>query len=130
MRAIERDHLIHVGGIDEEEGGPVLDILAEELRGLVPVRRASGAMQERDVIGVANLIRGRSGEVGKADREHRGAQCVLERLSRAEIGRERKRADELGCADRLLHSAILRPKIPRRPATILYRSSSICLKLG
>ena len=77
----------------------MLDVLAEELRRLVPVRRAPGAVQERDVVGVANLLRRRAREVGKAHREHRGAQRVLERLSRAEVGRERKRADELGRAD-------------------------------
>ena len=105
VRAVERDDLIHVGRVDEEEGGPMLDVLAEELRRLVPVRRAAGAVEERDVVGVANLVRGCAGEFGQADREHRRAQRVLERLPRAEVGRERERADELGGADRLLHVA-------------------------
>ena len=76
----------------------MLDVLTEELRGFVPVRRASGGVQEREVVGVAELLRGRSGALAEAHREHRRAQRVLERLPRAEVGREREGSDELRCA--------------------------------
>ena len=48
--AVERKHLRRVGGVDQEERCAVLDVVAEELRRLVPVRRASGGVEERDVV--------------------------------------------------------------------------------
>jgi hypothetical protein len=36
-----RKHLLEVGRVDQEEGGPVPDVLAEQLRRLVAVRRAA-----------------------------------------------------------------------------------------
>ena len=99
---VEREHLRGVGRVDEEERGPVRDVVAVELRRLVPVRRAPGGVEERDVVRVRELLRRRSGELAETDREHGGAQRVLERLPGAEVGREREGADHLGRADRPL----------------------------
>ena len=99
--SVEREDLRRVGGVDQVEGGPVRDVVAEELGRLVPVRRAAGGVEERDVVRVRELLRRRSGELAEADREHGGAQRVLERLPRAEVGRERQGPDHLGRADRL-----------------------------
>ena len=93
---VEREHLRGVGRVDEVEGGPVRDVVAEQLRRLVPVRRAAGGVEERDVVGVGELLRRRSGELAETDREHGGAQRVLERLPGAEVGGDRERADHLG----------------------------------
>ena len=41
---VERQHLRRVRRVDEEERGSVLDVLAEQLRRLVPVRGAPGGM--------------------------------------------------------------------------------------
>ena len=102
VRPVEREHLRGVGRVDEEERGSVRDVVAVELRRLVPVRRAPGGVEERDVVRVRELLRRRSGELAETDREHGGAQRVLERLPGAEVGRERQRADHLGGADRPL----------------------------
>jgi len=59
-------------------------------------------MEECDVVGVAELCRGRPRKLAEAYRKHGSPKGMLERLPRAEISRERKRADELGCADRPL----------------------------
>ena len=48
------------------------------------------------------LLRRCTGELAESDREHGAAQRVLERLTGAEVGREREGADHLGGADRLL----------------------------
>ena len=97
--AVEREDLLAVGRVDEEEGRPVLDVLAEDKRRLVPVRRAAGGVEEGDVVGVGDLLGGRSRELAEAGGEDRRAQRVLERLPRAEVGREREGADQLGGAD-------------------------------
>jgi hypothetical protein len=59
-------------------------------------------MEKGDVIRVRELLRRRSGQLAETDREHGGAQCVLERLPGTEVRRERKSPDQLGSADRLL----------------------------
>ena len=105
VRAVEREHLRGVGRVDQEERGSVRDVVVEHLHRLVPVRGAAGGVQQRDVVGVRKLLRRRSGQLPETDREHGGAQRVLERLPGAEIGRERQRADHLGRADRLLVSS-------------------------
>ena len=102
--AVEREDLRGVGRVDQVERGPVHDVVAEQLRRLVAVRRAAGGVEERDVVGVRELLRRRPGELAEADREHGRAQRVLERLPGAEVGGERERPDQLGGADRLLHA--------------------------
>ena len=59
-------------------------------------------MEERDVVRVRKLLRRRSRELPEADREHGSPQRMLERLSRAQVGRKRKGADHLCGADRPL----------------------------
>ena len=111
---VERKHLCGVGRIDQEEGGSVRDVVVVHLQRLVPVRRAPGGVQEGDVVRVRKFLCRRSGELAEPDREHRGAQRMLERLPGTEVGRERERTDHLGGADRLLafregrHRAIVR----------------------
>ena len=83
----------------------MLDVVAEQLRRLVPVRRAAGGVEERDVVGIRELLLRGSGELAEPDREHGAPHRVLERLSRTEIGGERQRADDLRGADRLLDRA-------------------------
>ena len=56
------------------------DVVAEQLRGLVPVRGAAGGVQQGDVVGVRELLGRRTGELAEADREHGRAHRVLERL--------------------------------------------------
>ena len=102
VRPVEREHLLGVGRVDEEERRSVRDVVVIQLDRLVPVRRAAGGVEERDVVGVDELLRRRSGELAETDCEHRGAQRMLERLPGAEVGRERDRADGLGRANRLL----------------------------
>ena len=109
---VEREHLRRVGRVDEVEGGSVRDVVAVQLRRLVPVRRAPGGVEERDVVGVRELLRRRSGELAETDREHGGAQRVLERLPGAEVGREREGADHLGGADRPLGRRAAAPRVP------------------
>ncbi len=124
MGAIEREHLLRVGRVDQEEGGPVHDVLAEQLRRLVAVRRAAGGMKERDVVGVGELLRRRARELAEADREHGRAQRVLEWLPGAEVGGERQGPDQLGRADRLLPAptGILGRELRRFHVGILGRS--------
>jgi hypothetical protein len=100
--AIEGEHLLGVGRVEQEEGGPVHDVLAEQLRRLVAVRGAARGVEERDVVGVCELLGRRSRELAEADREHGCAQGVLERLPGAEIGGKRERPDQLGSANRPL----------------------------
>ena len=102
VRPVERKHLRGVGRVDEEERGSVRDVVVVHLDRLVPVRRAPGGVEERDVVGVGELLRRCSGELAEPDGEHGGAQRVLERLPGAEVGREREGADHLGSADRPL----------------------------
>ena len=78
------------------------DVVAEQLRGLVPVRRAPGGVEERDVVRVRELLRRCTGELAEPYGEHGAPQRVLERLTGAEVGREREGTDNLGGADRLL----------------------------
>lgn len=59
-------------------------------------------MQERDGVGVGELLCRRIGSLAETDCEHRGTQRVLERLTGAQVGREGERADDLGGPDRLL----------------------------
>jgi len=73
-----------------------------ELRRLVAVRRAPGGVEECDVVRVGELRRRRSRELAETDGQHRASQGVLERLPRAEIGRQRDRPDDLRCPDRVL----------------------------
>ena len=86
--AVEREQLGRVGRIDQEERAPMLDVVAVQLRRLVTVRRASGGVQERDVVGRRELLPRRSGELAEPNREHGRPQRVLERLPGAEVGRE------------------------------------------
>ena len=79
--AVEREDLRRLGRVDEEERGSVLDVLAEQLRSLVPVRRAPGRVEERDVVRVGELLRRCSGELAEAHGEYGGAQRVLEWLT-------------------------------------------------
>ena len=99
---VERKHLGGVGRVDEEERGSVRDVVVVHLRRLVSVRRAPGRVEERHVVRVDELLRRCSGELAEPDGEHGGAQRVLERLARAEVGREREGADHLCGADRPL----------------------------
>ena len=99
VRPEEREDLRGVARVDERERGPRHDVVAVQLRRLVPVRGAPGGVKERDVVRVDELLRGCSGELAETDREHGGAQRVLERLPGAEVGREREGADHLGSAD-------------------------------
>ena len=80
--AVERQDLRGVGRVDEVERGSVRDVVAEQLCSLVAIRRAPGGVEERDVVGVRELLRGCSGELAKTDCEDGGTQRVLERLSR------------------------------------------------
>ena len=102
VASVEREDLRGVGRVDEEERRPVRDVVAEELRRLVAVRRAPRRVEERDVVRVREFLCRRSGELTETHREHRAAQRVLERLSGAEVGRERECTDDFGRTDRLL----------------------------
>ena len=99
MGPVERQDFRGLGRVDEEERGSVRDVVAEQLRRLVPVRRTPGGVEKRDVVRVRELLRRCSGELAQPDREHRAAQRVLERLPGAEVGRERKGTDHLRGAD-------------------------------
>ena len=70
----------------------------------MPVRGAAGGVEERDVVRVGELLRRRSRELAEADCEHGRPQRMLERLSGAEVGCERERPDQLGCAERMVHT--------------------------
>jgi len=83
----ERKDLCGVARVDEREHGPRHDVVAVQLRRLVSVRGAPRGVKERDVVRVDELLRRCSGELAETDREHGGAQRVLERLPGAEIGR-------------------------------------------
>jgi len=58
-------------------------------------------VEERDVVGVRELLRRGSRELTEADREHGRAQRVLELLPGAEVGGKRERPDQLSRANRL-----------------------------
>src|SRR4051812_35518925 len=83
-------------------------------------------MEERHVVGVRELPRGCSREVAEPDREHRCAQRVLERLTGAEVRREREGTDDLGNAYRLFH----RGKRCYCRSRIVYCHKSILRPLG
>ena len=83
----------------------MLDVVTEQLRRLVPVRRASGGVEERDVVGIRELLLRGFGKLAEPDGEHGASQSVLERLSGTEIGGERQRTDDLRGADRFLDRA-------------------------
>jgi hypothetical protein len=78
------------------------DVVAEQLRRLVPVRRATRGMEERDVVRIHELLGRRSGELAETNREHGAAQRMLERLPGAEVGCDREGTNHLGRADRSL----------------------------
>src|SRR6185437_15227293 len=78
------------------------DVIAEELRGLVPVRRAARRVEQRDVIRVRELLAGGAGELAEPDGKHGAAQRVLERLPRAEVRGDGQGGHHLGEADGLL----------------------------
>ena len=85
---VEREHLRRVGRVDQEERRPVLDVVPEQLRRFVPVRRAARGVEERDVVRVRELLLRCPGELAEPDGEHGAPHGMLERLPRAEIGRE------------------------------------------
>ena len=95
----ERAELFGVASVDECELGARLDVVPEELRLLGRVRRAAERVQQGDVVGVDELRRREPGELAEADREDRRPERVLERLTGAQIGRYRHRADHLRGAD-------------------------------
>ena len=99
---VEPEHFGRVGRVDQEERGSVRDVVVVHLDRLVPVRRAAGGVEESDVVGVGELLGGRAGELAEPNREHRRAQCVLERLAGAEVGGERKGANHLRGTNRSL----------------------------
>ena len=78
------------------------DVVVVDLYRLMPVGRAPGGVEERDVVRVLELLRRCAGELPETDGEHGAAERMLERLAGAEVGGERERADHLGDADRLL----------------------------
>ena len=124
VRPEERKHFCGVAQVDERERGARHDVVAVELRGLVPVRRAPRGVKERDVEGVDELLRRRSGELAQANREHRAAHRMLERLSGAEVGRERQGADDLGGANRPRargEPGCLLPEVPLLHVATLYQ---------
>ena len=100
--AIELEHLVRLGGVDQVEGGAVRDVVAEQLPRLVSVRGAAGRVQQRDVVGIGELVSRGARELAEPHREHGRANGVLERLPGAEVGRDRQRGDQLGGANRLL----------------------------
>ena len=95
----ERADLFGVASVDECELGARLDVVPEELRLLGRVRRAAERVQQGDVVGVHELRRRELRELAEADREDRRPERVLERLTGAQIGRDRHRADHLRGAD-------------------------------
>ena len=114
---VEREHLRRVRRVDEEERGPVLDVVAVEQRCLVPVRRAAGRVEKRDVVRVRELLRRGSRELAEPDREDGASQGVLERLPGAEVTCQRESPDDLGSANR--------PLTHRRHVSILRRPGSV-----
>ena len=108
-RLEELDDLAHVARVDERERCPRRDVVAVQLGGLVAVRRAAGGVEERGVVGVDELLLRRACELTEPYRDHGGTQRVLERLTGAEVGREREGADDLRRANRLLDRGLCRP---------------------
>ena len=84
------------------------DVVAEKLPRLVPVGGAAGGVQQRDVVGICELVRRGARELAEPYREHGRANGVLERLPGAEVGGDRQRGDQLGGADRLLNAVAAR----------------------
>jgi hypothetical protein len=119
---VEGKDLVAVGGVDQVEGGSVVDVVAVQLRRLVSVRRAPGGVEEGDVVGVRELLARRSGEFAETDREHGGAERVLDRLPGAEVRGDRECADNLGGADRAL-TGRHPPLRPRRDQSTSHRQS-------
>jgi hypothetical protein len=112
VRLQEADDLLRIAGVDDGEGAARDDVVAEQERRLVPVRGAAGRVQERDVVGVADVPGRRIRELREPHREDGGPERVLERLPGPEVGREGERGDDLRRADRLLDHA----RDPRRTA--------------
>ena len=63
--------LVEVAGVDERERRPRHDVVAVQLRRLGRVRGAAEGVQQRDVVRVAELLRGRAREVAQPDGEDR-----------------------------------------------------------
>ena len=89
--SIELDHLCRVGRVDEIEGGPVRDVVAEQLRRLMSVRRAAGGVKQRDVVGVRQLLARTRRRVPRGGR--RARRCASRaRVAARSRGRWRSRA--------------------------------------
>jgi hypothetical protein len=73
----ERAELVEVPSVDEGELGPRLDVITEQLRLLGSVRGAPDRVQQRDVVGVAQLLRREAPELAEADRQDRRSERVL-----------------------------------------------------
>jgi hypothetical protein len=95
----ERANLVGVASVDECELGARLDVVPEQLFLLGRVRRAAVGVQQGDVVGVHQLRWREPRELAEADRENRRPERVLERLTGAQIGRYRHRADHLSGTD-------------------------------
>ena len=100
--AIELEHLGRTGRVDQEERCAVRDVVAEQLRRLVTVRRAPRGVEQRDVVRIDQILSRGSRQLTEPDHENSRAQRVLEGLAGAEVGRERDRTNHLGGADGLL----------------------------
>ena len=108
---VERQHLRGVGRVDEEERGSVRDVVVVHLRCLVPVRRAPGGVEERDVVGVRELLCRRSGEL--AETGPRARRCATRARAAARCrGRSRARGRR---PPRQRGSAARRTAAPLRP---------------
>jgi hypothetical protein len=81
------------------------DVIAEQLRSLMPIRRAARCVQERDIVGVGQLLGGCSGKLAELNGQHGGAHRVLKWLPGSEVGRDRECANDLRSADRPLRRA-------------------------
>ncbi len=75
-----RHDLLEITRIDERELGPRQDVVSVREGGFVTVRGAPRGMQERDVVGICQLVHGGPGELAETDGESGGTECVLERL--------------------------------------------------
>ncbi len=114
---IKREHLRGIRRVDQEEGGPVCNVVAVELSSFVPVRRASRSVEQSDVVRGGEILGRRSGKLAETDGEDGRAQRMLERLTGAEVGRKRQRPDHLCRTDgrllgerpRRLRSAVRSP---------------------
>ena len=109
------------------------DVVAEELRRLVPVRGAAGGVQERDVVGVRELL----ARTRPASSPRRTASTAVRSACSSGWPVPRSVAsdsarDHLGCADRLLSSAGRRTRygIPHLHGSSLPSQSGGCTKVA